>query len=336
MSTPVSRRAVLSAAVLGGGGLLALAGLDLLAEQADLGQLGQQELAALGPLCGLGGDETPSAAALHDIPPDYLAFYQAAPAGNCPGLSWSVLAGIGKVETNHGRGWAPNWTATPGIARGTENFAGAGGPMQFLAGTWAIYGRGGDRWDPHDAIPAAARLLAANGAPADLGRAIFAYNHADWYVQDVLKQAAAYTTAGQPPASCAATPLPPGVAGQVIAFALAQIGKPYIFGASGPDAFDCSGLTMAAYGAAGLRIPRVAADQWAALPHVDPRVPPGVQPADLIYFDVDPTRPGVDHCGVVYDPAHKQMIVARHPGTNVQIQSYAGLPTVGYARPKAA
>jgi hypothetical protein len=138
----------------------------------------------------------PSPVGIADIPADYLALYRAA-ARTCPGLSWGVLAGIGKVETNHGRGWPPDWTERAGIARGTENAAGAGGPMQFLAGTWAVYGRGGDRWSARDAIPAAARLLCANGAPGDLRRAVYAYNHAGWYVDQVLGLARSYAGEGR-------------------------------------------------------------------------------------------------------------------------------------------
>jgi hypothetical protein len=136
-----------------------------------------------------------------DIPLNYLALYQAA-AHTCPQLRWAVLAGIGKEESNHGR------STLPGVRSG-ENFAGAGGPMQFLAGTWAVYGRGGSRYDPRDAIPAAARLLCANGlrgTPADqcpgiLGTAgehtaIHAYNHACWYVEAVLAFARSYEGRG--------------------------------------------------------------------------------------------------------------------------------------------
>jgi len=124
-----------------------------------------------------------------DIPSTYLALYQAG-AHSCPGLSWTVLAGIGKVETDHGR------STLPGVHSG-ENFAGAGGPMQFLSGTWRRYGRGGDRYDPADAIPAAARLLCANGAPHNLRRAIFAYNPAWWYVDQVIAFARSYQAGGR-------------------------------------------------------------------------------------------------------------------------------------------
>jgi cell wall-associated NlpC family hydrolase len=307
--------------------------------------------------CGANGADAASQEALSDIPPDYLALYQAAPATWCPGLSWTVLAGIGKVESDHGR------STGAGVTSGANPW-GAAGPMQFGIGgaaghTWdgprgvgpvhpapppgadpAGYGYGvdgdgdglADVYNPADAIPAAARYLAANGAPSDLRAAIFAYNHAGWYVDKVLAQAARYAGNGQAPAGCTATPLPAGVAGAVIRFALAQIGKPYQWGAEGPDAFDCSGLTFASYRAAGITIPRTAAEQHAGLPHVDAAA---VQPADLIYFDVGPDRPGVDHCAVVYDPAAQQMIVAPSSGRNIQIQSYAGRAVVGFARPPA-
>src|SRR3954468_17976937 len=105
------------------------------------------------------------------------------------GVPWNVLAGINKVETDFGR------LEATGVTSG-ENFAGAGGPMQFLAGTWASYGVDGNRdgrvsrYDPRDAIPAAARYLHASGAPGDWQRALFAYNHAGWYVAHVAQRAA--------------------------------------------------------------------------------------------------------------------------------------------------
>jgi cell wall-associated NlpC family hydrolase len=330
-----SRRAFL----IGGGaaGLLGLLGVNgLLGWSGQQQQLlaAQQQLLAAGPVCGVAGEPGVSGEALRDIPRPYLALYRAAPATDCPGLPWAVLAGIGKVESDHGR------STLAGVHSGANPY-GAAGPMQIGIGgkagnTWAAYGDGvlEHVYDPVYAIPAAARYLAKNGAPSDIRAAVFAYNHADWYVNEVLGWATKYTGSGTPPADCVATPLPDGVAGQVIAFALAQIGKPYIFGASGPDAFDCSGLTMASYRAAGVPIPRTAAAQWAGLPHLDLKTPPGLQPADLIYFDVGPDRPGIDHCGIVYQPQAKQMIVARHAGTLVQIQSYAGMPTVGFARPQ--
>ncbi|WP_344941915.1 lytic transglycosylase domain-containing protein [Actinomadura miaoliensis] len=125
----------------------------------------------------------------NSIPSNYLRLYQQ--AGQKYGIPWNVLAGIGKVETDHGT------SDLPGVKSG-ENYAGAGGPMQFLQPTWDSYGVDGngdgrkDRYDPEDAIPGAANYLKASGAPGDIRKAIFAYNHADWYVDDVLEWAKKY------------------------------------------------------------------------------------------------------------------------------------------------
>jgi hypothetical protein len=138
----------------------------------------------------------PSRAARAEIPTDYLALYQAS-ARNCPGLPWGVLAGIGKVETNHGR------SPAPGVHQGVNAFGCCAGPMQFNIrngppSTWDAYGRGGNVYDPADAIPAAARMLCANGARGghNLRGAIYAYNHAWWYVDQVLALAHAYQPTG--------------------------------------------------------------------------------------------------------------------------------------------
>ena len=138
----------------------------------------------------------PTRAARADIPAAYLAAYRRT-ARTCPGLSWGLLAAVGKVESNHGRGWSPRWRTTRGVASGTENYAGAGGPMQFLAGTWARWGRGGDRWDYRDAIPAAARKLCADGvARGDVRSALFTYNPSRRYVARVLAEARRYQARG--------------------------------------------------------------------------------------------------------------------------------------------
>jgi hypothetical protein len=137
----------------------------------------------------------PSPVALADIPAELLPIYREAAEATC-NMRWAVLAALGKVETDHGR------STLPGVHSG-ENFAGAGGPMQFLAPTWAAYGVDGDgdgdtdRYDPVDAIWGAANYLCASGAgnPEQLRNAIWAYNHADWYVSKVLDQAAAYEAA---------------------------------------------------------------------------------------------------------------------------------------------
>lgn len=129
-------------------------------------------------------DPTPFAVA--EIPAAYLDLYRRA-AATCPGLSWTVVAAIGAIESSHGR------LSAPGVHSGS-NFAGAMGPMQFLAETWSGYGADGDGdgvrnvYAPADAVFGAANYLCASGAGsiARLAEAVWAYNHAEWYVDDVL------------------------------------------------------------------------------------------------------------------------------------------------------
>jgi Transglycosylase SLT domain len=131
---------------------------------------------------------TPSTTATDDIPPEMLALYQQA-APTCPGLPWTILAGIGKEETNHGRNTA-------------VSSAGAQCAMQFIPATFATYGVDGnqdgtiDINDPSDSVFSAAHYLCANdgGDPNHLYDAIYAYNHADWYVEAVLSDAARYSS----------------------------------------------------------------------------------------------------------------------------------------------
>src|SRR5262249_15330997 len=166
----------------------------------------------------------PSILAMSDIPPVYLALYMSA-ARTCPGLPWGVLAGIGKVESDHGRSTAP------GVHSGA-NFAGAEGPMQFEPATFARYATDGDHdgqlspYDPGDAIYPPAALLCdngpASGSQAGIKQAIFTYNHSWSYVNEVLSWAARYTV-----------PAPAGAAATAIEFALRQVGKPYQWGAAG-------------------------------------------------------------------------------------------------------
>jgi peptidoglycan hydrolase CwlO-like protein len=101
------------------------------------------------------------------------------------GEDWYVLAAVGKVESNHGENMGPS-------------SAGALGPMQFLPSTWETSGVDGNGdgvaniMDPEDAIPAAAGYLREGGAPQDWYRALYTYNHADWYVKKVLAVAEGY------------------------------------------------------------------------------------------------------------------------------------------------
>jgi membrane-bound lytic murein transglycosylase B len=92
------------------------------------------------------------------------------------GVPWYVLASVNFVESAFGRVQS-------------ASAAGAQGPMQFLPATWDAYGLGGDVHDPRDAILGAANYLRASGAPRDLRRALFAYNHSDRYVDAILRYA---------------------------------------------------------------------------------------------------------------------------------------------------
>src|SRR5215207_9625713 len=131
----------------------------------------------------------PTRAATAEIPADYLRLYRT--AGARYQVPWSVLAAIGKVESDHGR------VRLPGVRSGS-NWAGACGPMQIgcvpgskAGNAWARYGRGRPH-DPANAIPAAARYLVDHGARRDLDRAIFAYNHSRAYVTKVKQLARQY------------------------------------------------------------------------------------------------------------------------------------------------
>ena len=110
-------------------------------------------------------------------------------AGSAYGIPWEVLASINKVESNFGRNMGPS-------------SAGAVGWMQFMPSTWDRWGLDAnndgvsDPWNPQDAIYAAARYLAAAGGAQDISRAVLAYNHAQWYVDEVLQLAHTFGTGG--------------------------------------------------------------------------------------------------------------------------------------------
>lgn len=165
----------------------------------------------------------PSEEALADIPAGLLVIYIEAAAG-CPGLPWQIVAGIGKVESNHGRHAGSTIRAdgqvappiigipldgTNGTARipdtddgthdGDTTWDRAVGPMQFIPSSWAIFGTDGNgdgRRDPHniyDAVPAAVRHLCPGGSVTDAEAALLDYNHSFAYVADVLDWAARYS-----------------------------------------------------------------------------------------------------------------------------------------------
>ena len=100
---------------------------------------------------------------------------------------------------------------------------------------------------------------------------------------------------------------------KVVAFVYAQIGKPYVFGASGPSSYDCSGLTSAAWASVGISIPRTSQEQWAGLPHVPTS---DMQPGDILVFN------GAGHVGIYVGGG--MMIDAPHTGLDVQKVALSG------------
>ncbi|GAC1322514.1 MAG: NlpC/P60 family protein [Mycobacteriales bacterium] len=262
---------------------------------------------------------TPSALATADIPADLLADYQQA-AARCPGLSWPVLAGIGKVASDHNR---PPGQVSP---------AGGRGPMQFRPATWAVYrtdanadGRA-DPFDPADAIGTAADDLCTHGAARDTATALADFRcdqdaqpvadcrrsaeEPGGYVPAVLDWASRYTE----PLSASGP-----VATVAVQVALGQVGTPYVWGGETPGVgFDCSGLVVFAFRAAGVALPRTAQTQYDA----GPLLPAGTDPAigDLIFFGAGPRQ--VSHVGISLGQG--RMVDAPHTGALVRVEPVRG------------
>ena len=140
--------------------------------------------------CAVAAVPVPEPAPIAGIPPDYLVLYEQ--AGERFGLQWQVLAGVGQIETHHGRGDA---SCAP-------NFAGARGPMQFLPGTFAEAARLAGLTNPNicnpaDAIFAAAALLRADGAPENWTAALLHYNPNPKYPDEVMYWANRYAVSVQ-------------------------------------------------------------------------------------------------------------------------------------------
>jgi peptidoglycan DL-endopeptidase CwlO len=134
---------------------------------------------------------------------------------------------------------------------------------------------------------------------------------------------------GAGPASGLAAPgtVGTGRGAVAVAWALAQLGKPYVWGATGPDAFDCSGLTLRAWQAAGVTLPRVAADQYGAGPHVPAA---DAHPGDLVFFADDPADPAtIVHVGIAVGSG--RMVDAPFTGAVVRIDPASGAGLVPLA-----
>jgi hypothetical protein len=289
------------------------------------------------------------------IPAGYLSLFQQ--IGTRYGVPWVILAGIAKVESNDGQ------STLPGVHSGANPF-GAAGPMQI-----GIGGAAGNQWggapvhpaaekvggvatdangdgvasvyEPADAIAGAARYLLEHGVLDNVQGAIFAYNHLESYVQTVLYWAGLYARGGYsvtPVTLDSAPQCIPGLglarsnaAASAIGFAEQQLGKPYQWGGTGPDSYDCSGLVMMAYRAAGIDIPRTSQQQWAWGPRISPSQ---VQPGDLVFFaGADGTRAAPGHVGMVIGGG--LMIEAYSTGFPIRIAPYGGRDAVGFTRPWA-
>jgi cell wall-associated NlpC family hydrolase len=118
-------------------------------------------------------------------------------------------------------------------------------------------------------------------------------------------------------------PSPTGAASVAVHTALAQLGKPYVWGAAGPNSFDCSGLTMYAWGAAGVSLPHSAAAQYDALPHVSQS---NLRPGDLVFFGSY-----IHHVGMYIGKG--VMVAAPSSGRVVQVQKAIRSDYAGAARP---
>jgi peptidoglycan DL-endopeptidase CwlO len=345
--------------------IIGVAGLLLLGLLAVPALIGTNMFFAAGAGCsgeqsGTAG-QPPAGGQAKSIPADYLYWYKR--VGQQYGVPWTILAGIGTVESDNGQ------TTLPGVHSGSNAF-GAAGPMQIGIGgaagnVWgglpvhpageAVNGVATDEdggpdasvYDPADAIAGAAKYLLEFQVTTNPSAAIFAYNHLQSYVQSVLFYAGAYAggnysvvsadmPSGSSAAGCATTAggvpqvmAPNQAVATAIAYAEEQLGKPYQWGATGPDAFDCSGLVMMAYRAAGIDIARTSQVQWTT----EQRVPASqVQPGDLVFFagsDGTPTSPG--HVGLVI--GNGQMIEAYATGFPIRIASYTDRDPVGFTQP---
>lgn len=298
------------------------------------------------------------------IPAPWMTAYKG--AGARFGVPWTLLAGIGMEETAQGRNIA-------------TSYAGAQGPMQFLPATFksfAIDGDGDGTKDINsvpDAIYTAANYLVKSGAKngaAGVRKAILAYNHATWYVNDVLYYAQQYG-GGTVPVGCSATSAPAVGPYETAAVAQARkwLGQPYVWGggdANGPTTgtggaltgFDCSGLTLNVVYAAThgrLTLPHFSTamystNQMATVASFTGSGKPDLskmRPGDVVIFNI-PLSLGYDshtwnHVGIYIGGG--KLIHAAHPGTVVAVadlvkefpyQWVARRPLAQYTGPSAS
>jgi cell wall-associated NlpC family hydrolase len=229
---------------------------------------------------------------------------------------------------------------------------GAQGIAQFMPATWAVWGvdadgnGGADPFDPIDAIASAANYDCAlaretQPVPGDpVSKMLAAYNAGVYAVlqsqgvppypetQDYVRRILTLEPAF---ADASSSTLPASTRAQAaITFAYDVLGTPYEWGGTGTDGrFDCSGLTQAAYAAAGISLPRTAAEQWYAGPHV-PRSQ--LQPGDLVFYATNLSDPATIHHVGIYT-GNGYMINAPYTGAVIRFDSIDQADYIGAIRP---
>lgn len=272
------------------------------------------------------------------VPAEYVRLVEE--HGNrCPAINPALLA----AQLYQESGWNPK-AVSPANARGLA---------QFIPGTWDAYGVDGDGdgdrdiWDPVDAIPSAAAYDCAlakyvKGVPGDPTHNMLAsynagsyavikyngvppYNETQNYVQRITTLAKSFAAPTRPVAASKQ-------AAAAIYFAQKQLGKDYLWGGNGtPDQdgrFDCSGLTKAAYATVGIKLPRVANDQWNAGPHPSRDE---LQPGDLVFFAYDLQDPrSIHHVGIYVGGG--KMINAPYTGAVIRYDDIDSPDYIGATR----
>lgn len=281
-----------------------------------------------------------------DIPAQYIPIYQG--AAKKYGINWILLAAIHKIETNFGSG-------------DVTSSAGAIGPMQFMPKTWigwgypgnpslsqmsninliskyggyGVDGNGDGKADPTnvaDAVYTAAKYLAANGAGNDISGAIFAYNHANWYVSEVIGYFDSWSQGGfnavnvngSVPQNLDGVPMTQKARG-MFAVATKYNGNSYSWGSAKPPNFDCSGLVQYAFlNGAGISLPRTAAEQYSVVQHISAAQ---VKPGDLVFLSYGN---GIEHVGIMIN--NDEMFDAQDAGIMFSSMNWALPYVVGYGR----